>query len=73
VIGAAVTGDDKQIRDRLEVDERFARVPPALFGKPSNAHCWALAADVPNLLNGTPTTTPVEKPTDVAPGLAAGD
>jgi AAA domain len=53
VIRAAVRGNDTHIKQRLEHDERFANVPPAIFGKPRNAICWVLAADVPSLLDAT--------------------
>jgi AAA domain len=50
VVVAGVTGNDKQIRKRLESDERFKTVPPVLFGKPKNTKCWARSEDVPDLL-----------------------
>lgn len=50
VVQAGVQGGDKEIAERLKSDERFVLVPPKLFGKPSNAKCWARAVDVPNLL-----------------------
>jgi hypothetical protein len=65
VVTAGVSGKDAQIRERLESDPRFASVPPVLFGKPKNAHCWARAEDVPNLLD----LTPARERADVGPGL----
>jgi hypothetical protein len=50
VVRAGVEGKDTTI-DSLLADDRFAAVPPKLFRKPSNATCWALAKDVPGLLN----------------------
>jgi hypothetical protein len=53
VVRAGVTGNDATIDAVLREDDRFSSVPPALFGKPSNATCWALAEDVPSLLDST--------------------
>jgi hypothetical protein len=33
----------------LGADERFTTAPPTLYGKPSNATCWILAANADNL------------------------
>jgi hypothetical protein len=65
VIQAGVTGKDKQIRERLEADERFSTVPAVMFGKPINATCWALTEHVPSLLK----TTPAPERADVGPTL----
>jgi AAA domain len=51
VVRAGVQGKDTTIDALLADDDRFTAVPPALFGKPRNATCWARAEDVPDLLN----------------------
>lgn len=61
----SVTGTDTEIDRLLEEDERFTPVPPKMYGKPSNATCWALTEDVPTLLGATSA----EEAADVTPTL----
>jgi hypothetical protein len=56
VIRAGVQGHDKTIDRALADDERFAKVPPKLFGKPRNTNCWARIEDVPDLLRSADST-----------------
>jgi hypothetical protein len=65
-VRTGVEGKDATIDALLAADDRFAAVPPALFGKPRNASCWALADEVPNLLNANLGPDPAE----VGPTLA---
>jgi hypothetical protein len=60
-IERGVQGKGKQIRDLLESDDRFEPVPPALFGKPSNARCWARAEDASNLIRNSITNLVPER------------
>jgi AAA domain len=60
VIRAAVSGNDTQIGKRLDSDERFSKVPPKLFGKPSNSICWALTEELPSILSATSAENPAE-------------
>jgi hypothetical protein len=68
VVRAGVSGNDAQIKQRLESDERFVTLPAVLFGKPSNTKCWVLATDAPKLLDATSA----EKLADVGPTLLLG-
>jgi AAA domain/DnaB-like helicase N terminal domain len=53
VVQGGVQGGDREIRRELEHNDRFVTVPPAMFGRPRNAVCWARAVDAPaRLKNG---------------------
>jgi AAA domain len=66
VVYAGVTGTDTEIQKLLRGDDRFVNLPPAMFGRPSNTHCWARQIDVPSLLG----STSAEPDADVAQTLA---
>ena len=53
LVQSGVKGNNHSIKAELESNELFQSMPPKLFKKPSNAVCWANAADVPSLLSPT--------------------
>jgi hypothetical protein len=79
-VRSGVGGRASTVDAILADDDRFTAVPPALFGKPSNATCWALSEDVPSLLStlsenrdGVGTGLPADPNADpVPPPISSG-